>query len=525
MRWLLLVPVLATLALALASDADPDRGCVPRALAECVRGRGSPARRPPDPTAESEEAREAEIAAEDLVAWEAILLGADGEAASGISFKVVRSDVKNRIVHVTNDEGRISFPPPEGKQTLLLVDLSDDRSWPLDAARTVLKLEDLVPLDLGVVATHTGQALEATDEGAPSHVWHGEFETSFQSAPDGAYVGDYVEVDATISIFARRVRMSLPARSEARLRLRVLEEDGRAASGARIDRAFMGGFKPVFVALRDDELEPEEPSEEFAEDNGFNFDASGSTDSGGWLTVRGVPFLQGELIRLVVQKESRHRYAEVLLGGENVTRNLLVRLPAHPNEAQETSVGFGYGCGCGLVRRRDNGSGTLTVSVRRRNGEPAARTNVLLHLKGNRYGDTDAEGNVTFRGLPAGYFSIQVREVGFVYAEAKGTLGDGGRDHVALTEPEGWTAHLRVVSVEGYPLPYAALEVRTEHGIPYVRLENDVQTLALYTDSRGEATLARLPKGAITVIAEFGTRTADAQISESAPETTLRLPR
>jgi hypothetical protein len=319
------------------------------------------------------------------------------------------------------------------------------RSWPLHADRTVIRLDDLLPLDLTTVDTRTGRAIEATVAFPSSHVWRGKLKVSdsVQSVPSGAHVGDKVEFDTTISIFARR----------------------------------------------------------------------------------GVPFLEGERIRVIVDKDDRHGFAEILLGGENTSRALSVRIPKKPNEVEQN---FGFICSsysCGYRRNtRTNGSGSLTVSVHRRNGAPAARTEVLLRLSGTRHLDTDSEGIATFRDLPAGSFVVEVREPGFVYTEAAGTLGDGERGHAALTEPEGWTAHLRVVSTEGHPLPYAALEVKTEDHVPYVRLENDVQTLALYTDSRGEATLDRLPKGVVTVTAKFGTREAAAKIRESHPEATFRLP-
>jgi len=153
-----------------------------------------------------------------------------------------------------------------------------------------------------------------------------------------------------LSRLASRIRFLLPLRRELELQVVVTEPDGSPAAGAKLDEVVMGGPDPVPGRFRPEipEEEPEIPEEE-PEEFGVGapqgatiYAQAAPAGADGILQVRAVPFLQGERYLVLVSKQERTAFAELLLGEQPDPRTLFVRLPG-----ARTSLGFGIGAnGC-----------------------------------------------------------------------------------------------------------------------------------------------------------------------------------
>jgi hypothetical protein len=150
------------------------------------------------------------------------------------------------------------------------------------------------------------------------------------------------------------------------------------------------------------------------------------------------------------------------------------------------------------------------VRVVRRRGGPASGVRVTCRAAKGRATFTsaaDADGVASFADLPEGTFTVSVAEPGFNEVSAQATLGPAGHADLVLTEPACCApAAVRVVGTDGLPLPFARVAPRG-----YVAAgDDDVQTLALWTDADGRCLLPNLPTDSGTVRVEFGTRSASA---------------
>jgi len=157
--------------------------------------------------------------------------------------------------------------------------------------------------------------------------------------PPGHVAEDRVQSSRKVylSRLASRIRFFIPLRRELELRVAVTEPDGSPAEGAKLDEVVMGGSDPVLGRFQPER--PEEEPEEFSAGapQGATIKAQAAPAGvDGILPVRGVPFLQGERYFVVVSKEQRAAFGELLLGAQPVPRMLSVRLPG-----ARTSLGFG----------------------------------------------------------------------------------------------------------------------------------------------------------------------------------------
>jgi hypothetical protein len=95
---------------------------------------------------------------------------------------------------------------------------------------------------------------------------------------------------------------------------------------------------------------------------------------------------------------------------------------------------------------------------------------------------------------------------------------------VTITEPPGWTARATLLDSVGRRVPYARVELRSDAPVEYVRVENGVQDLALYTDATGEIALPTMHDAGIELTFTYGSREQRAHLDQRAASAMVRLP-
>jgi hypothetical protein len=233
-------------------------------------------------------------------------------------------------------------------------------------------------------------------------------------------------------------------------------------------------------------------------------------EGAGRFRLSGVPFMPGEWIRVwAAQPGARRRLASAA-----------VRIPPDPRARLEVSVtmpmegghvetdndmpfeeSFGEEWESTLDPRT---LGTLSVVALRRDGAPAAGASVRLEML--RDMQADAAGRVRFEGVPAGAYTLILREPGLVPTRLDAIVVAQETRDVVLREGEGGAIRVSVVDEEGRGLPFATIELFQPSGVRFVDLEDGVQRLDMFTDQDGRRRFGHVEAGTVRVSASWGSR-------------------
>ena len=393
----------------------------------------------------------------------------------------------------------------------------------LQAPETVVRLDDLLPLEIQFIDQESRSPVGVWVQGSPletDDLLSNRQVTTYEPraapiragrqadlklwfwAPDGYVVvrrpGYSVPRSGFVSRYATSVRTTVPVARELQLRVQVLRHDGSPADGATVTTTVTGA------------------------------DAASSSDvvgASGENFVAGLPFVRGE--RLSVQAgddEGRQSPTEeVLLVDSDRELTVTVRLPA---AAPNSDIGVGGGMSSSRSGRPGKfippeGTGSLAIAVSRRNGLPAAGALVLVTGPVDRSDRADDAGRIEFDRLPAGKYRVHLREPGLVYATDDVELADGESRTIALAEAPGRAATVRVLDADGLPLPNALVQVDLPWGERHVQITDGAQELDHWTDLSGRVRFTDLPAGTLTVVVHFGSRRVNAPLEGDAVDVTI----
>jgi len=360
---------------------------------------------------------------------------------------------------------------------------------------------DLVPVDVVVVDGENGAPLGHVAAFVP-RAPRGEV-TIFGLACRG-YVADSPAervVEGALSRRADRVRVVVPLRREARIRVRVVEGDGRPVRGARVTGAYLGGSTATGAPV---------PTA-----------GSGPSGADGWLRVKGVPHLLDERAWIAVGNADEEAIVDVRLGDFGEEYAVEARLSARP---PWLDISLGGGAGSGLRGRGDRRStepmARLEVLVRAADGRMAAGVEVWV---GGFKSTTDASGRASFEMPPGSYF-VDVRDPDFVWSSCDVTVRAGEGRTIVLSESSGWTARAVLCDSVGRPVPFAPVTVRSGAPVDYVRVESRIQDWAFHTDATGAIEFPALHHAPVLLTFSYGSRSAVVTLPENEPSATVRLP-
>jgi hypothetical protein len=383
---------------------------------------------------------------------------------------------------------------------------------------------ELVPIDVVAVDGEDGTVFRCATTSVPRSATGS---VRIKVDPYDGYVADRrdaYDVEGYASRRADRVRVVVPLRREADLRIRVVDA-GRPVKGARLGGVHWGGGAPQFWT--EGALDVEPPSEVVWLTGPSLPDVSaGPTDRDGWTRIRGVPHLLDEQYWVVVGASSRAASTGFRLGAFGERHEAEVRLPA---ASTETVVSFGIGGGAGGGNRGRGGDrysgplSSLEVLVRRLDGRMAAGIDVWV---GGLMGTTDGAGRAVFDGLPPRSYGIEVRDPDFVWSSTEVELKAGERRTLVLSEPTGWTARAVLFDSVGRPVPFARVTVAcfTTAPVEYVRVNAGVQDWVFYTDVTGAIELPDMHHAPATLTFFYGSRSATVTVEADQPFAEVRLP-
>ena len=159
--------------------------------------------------------------------------------------------------------------------------------------------------------------------------------------------------------------------------------------------------------------------------------------------------------------------------------------------------------------------------MQRRDGTPAAATCVAAN---DKRGTTDDSGRVVLDGLFPGAVAVEVRDPDYVWSRLQLDLVDGESRTLVITEPAGWTARAVLLDAVGRSVPFAAVEVDSRAPVDYLRVEDGVQDLLLWTDANGEIRLPRMHQTSVKLTFRYGSREAKVKLEPDDPFAVVRLP-
>lgn len=384
----------------------------------------------------------------------------------------------------------------------------------LQERETIVRLDDLLPLEIQFIDQESRRPVGVWIQGSPlesDDVLSNQQVTSYEpraapvragrradlklwfDAPDGYVVvkrpGYSVPRSGFVSRYATAVRTTVPVARELRLRVRALRHDGSPAENATAS-----------ISVTGDDL----------------MSTTVTVGSSGESLVAGLPFVRGEhvIVRADDAEGRRSPTEEALLVDSDRELTMTVRLPKEP---PNSAIGIGGGIGSAFSdrsarRRQPEGTGRLIVTVSRRNGLAAGGALVMLHGPVKHSDRADDAGRVEFDRLPAGKYRVHLREPGLVYATGDVELTDGESRTIALREPPGRAATVRVLDADGLPLPNVRVHVQLPWRSRHVQVNDGLQELDHWTDLSGRVRFTDLPKGKHVVVAEFGSRRAEAPL-------------
>jgi len=386
---------------------------------------------------------------------------------------------------------------------------------------------DGVPVDVIIVDGGNGDVLQR----ATSTVQRGpEGSIAYDIAVPGGYVPDVTgprQIKTHISRRADLVRVLEPLRREADIRVHVVDVAGRPVHGARVTEVLRAGGAPPIIAL-DSEDEPDLPEEGVPEldetGSALKLASADPTRADGWTRVRGVADLLDEHYWIVAGKAKSEAFADVRLGALGGRYTAEIRIPVASTRALMTNCAIGLGGGAGSGCRGRTARqvpATLEVVVRLQSGRMGAGLEVHV---GSSARTTDAGGRVLFEGLRPGTYAIDVRDPDFTWSKASIRLGEGEWRTFVFEERPGWTARAALLDSTGRPVPFAFAAVHSEAPVPYLRVEDGVQDLVLYTDVNGEIRLPGMHHAPLDLAFRYGSRSASVTLDEGEPYATVRLP-
>jgi len=306
MRFLALaLPAALTLgALAALDEADPGGG---------RRGRGAADAGTPPPRGAVAAGGEAEAgrggvdsAAGAASVWEVVVVDGEGRPirrapVRGTSGRVAMTDALGRVVLAG---------PPDARELPVEVMGGD---FVLSESPEILRFERTMPVEVELIDATTGAALPAAWAVArgPSHVWRGGW-SSLEVAvapPEGAgYQAPFVhDAGTSTAAGAHGLRAVVPVRGEKVLELRILDAQGAPVRGAAVETVLLGGEAPRFTVAEEPEVEWEEKTGRLVTFRPAEAGADGR------IRLRGVPYLQGETVHVVVASEERRAAASLRL--------------------------------------------------------------------------------------------------------------------------------------------------------------------------------------------------------------------
>ncbi len=380
---------------------------------------------------------------------------------------------------------------------------------------------ELVPLDVIIVDGEDGTLLRCATTSVPRAA---KGSVRIQVDPYDGYVADRRDahdIEGYASRRADRVRVVVPLRREADIRLRVVDATGCPVKGARLGGVHRGGEAPQFWTL---DAPLGEGVVGWLPGPSLPDAWAGPTDRDGWTRIRGVPHLLDEQYWVIVGASSRAAFTGFRLGAFGERYEAEVRLPAASTQAWGSfSIGGGAGGGT-RGRGGDRYSGPLSsleVLVRRLDGRMAAGVVVWV---GGLMGTTDGAGRAVFDGLPPRGHGVEVRDPDFVWSSTEVVLQPGERRTLVLSEPLGWTARVILFDSAGRPVPFARVDVASGAPVEYVRVEAGIQDWVFYTDARGAIELPDTHHAPATLTFFYGSRSATVTLSAEEPFAEVRLP-
>ncbi|MHC4958892.1 MAG: hypothetical protein ACYTGN_11010 [Planctomycetota bacterium] len=504
MRVLVLVAAvaLAGLAVYLYGDAGEQRN---RRGERVERHDGQPARAlrpeagPQGAGASAGEAAKRTPAVDDT--WRVRFVGRDGETV--FPKGLARKHGQQRIKLETNDDGWYRVPP--GPLTLVY----RTREFAVPEPGLTIQLDEFVPFALVLADPDDGAPLFTLD----SHVDVLAGLDDYTLKLEGRIVPPW-RTWAHLSRAAGAVRGIVPAWKEADVRVRVSGPDG-AEAGAMVESAFFGG---KFVGA-DDEISFYEGA------SGYELQGAwGTSDNAGFMRVRGVPLIDGEVLKLVVGRDDRVGSVSVRLRRGAVAKADVALSGEQFWIPMEEEVSGGIGVG--ISDRRSAEYGSLTVRAFRNDGRPAVNAGIALHCGHNRYFvRTDEDGVAVLPKVMVAEYVVALKEPGLLYTEAIEPIRKGVKHVVTLTEPVGWSFELRVVDDRGLPVPFASVHASPAGKMGYVRVVDGVQWVDHYTGPDGTLRVGPLPPGDVGIRVRYGTRTATAKVKPSQSSARVRLPK
>lgn len=329
--------------------------------------------------------------------------------------------------------------------------------------------------------------------------------------PRAGYVLDEASphIVAELAHGVERTRLVVPVWEEAVLDLRVLDPEGRPASGVQIEALVAAG------RLRRVVLEPRGPGE---------------------YRVRGIPRLPGEPVRAsllwgsVDESEEGHEVVEEM--GEELDledAQVVSAVPLEPRVPWRVEVRLAGPRGAGWSTIESDNDLDYEESLGRND---AADTGVkLASLRVRALGwdgtriphatingaDTDAAGEILLRDLLPGEHWIEMQARGHLPAHRSFVLGEGDDKDVAVREPVGARLVVRVTDEKGRPRPFARLGLR---GRKWFDVVGGEQRLDLFTDVRGRRAFERIEPGRTVIRATWGSRHGFRKISLPEGQTT-----
>lgn len=331
--------------------------------------------------------------------------------------------------------------------------------------------------------------------------------------PRGRLAWDKSRTRTAISPYAKELVYVYPLRRERTALVTVDEADGSPAA-AHLRPAWAAGRELVASCIHGDAYDR--------------------------FRVTGIPHLPGETLRVratTAEPDFVGAATAVVAIPDDPREDILVRvklprlvhvsttLPVW-NSAISMGGGAGGAFGGRLGRHVTlNTAGAVSVTVRRRNGEPAV--NAIVRV-GGRSTRTDASGRAHLGGVMPGTHVLEVVQVGMLPTSGRVEVKRGATVHVELEEPAGGSLEVEVVDDAGRPLPFARLEIENPSGRTWVDLQGDTQRLDPFCDHCGRRRYEAVEPGRLRVKARWGSRVKEVRVepAETGPRTVrIVLPR
>lgn len=404
----------------------------------------------------------------------------------------------------SDPDGRIVLPlPGPDVPSLSLQNLSGDQVSPKAGETTEIELSQVIPLEVHLVDAERGTPIDgqvevASGDGAfvlmkrvgafyeldPAPVEAArDAELRFRATLPAGYAERTISAkrSALVSRYAKRVLVTLPVRPEARVLVRVVDEEGDPVAGARVP----------CVSLATQRQEP----------------IDDVTDARGEVHLRGLSFVRGFVLRVqVAAPDGRTNVGSAYLSDNSAEALVEVVLRQEPESLSWYRGPAGEVSGCpGVCNHRREG-GALALWIVRRGGKPAAHAGVRVSHHSGRFDweRTDADGRMRCTDLPAGRFTVDLVEPGLVYTQWTFEVGAGETVEEVVQEDAGHTLVVTAKSEHGTPLPYVRLRLSPRGSRNFTCLgDDDVQRLDVHTNAWGRVRIPHLPGPDAVVKAEY----------------------